>query len=163
MKLALYRECVSLSEFFKTYWLKSKVSLGKLSNWVRYFLISLAFIENFVFLYLILLNNRNILTLIWNRRKVYPRKGTWDWSPTSNYFPHRLDKKSKQENIRVAFQSLILLRRNILTQRRRNFPKNIQEIINLKILSYIVGEARLFIIAESFHFINLRKEIEYPE
>ena len=83
-----------------------------------------------------------------------------DRSPTSTFFPNSQAKKSKQEDIVSAFQPSNIAKKKELSTEKKKLPHDIQENINLKILHYIVAEARPLITVESVPFINLLKEID---
>ena len=59
-----------------------------------------------------------------------------------------------------AFQPSNIAKKKELSTEKKKLPHDIQENINLKILHYIVAEARPLITVESVPFINLLKEID---
>lgn len=89
------------------------------------------------------------------------KKRKRDRSPSSTFFPSSTaSKKSRQEDIVTALDPAAIAKKKVVEAEKKKLPQEVQEKINLKILSYIVGEARPLITVESIHFINLLKEID---
>lgn len=94
------------------------------------------------------------------------KKRKHDRSPDSIYLPHRDSsdppkaKKSRQEDIVTAFSPTTIAEKTEKHAEKKKMPPDVQSRINLRVLSYIVGEARPLITVESVHFINLLKEVD---
>ena len=85
-------------------------------------------------------------------------------SPASNFFPRNPKspntKKTRQEDIVTALSPTTIAEKTERIAKKKKMSPDVQGRINLRILSYIVGEARPLITVESVHFINLLKEID---
>jgi hypothetical protein len=76
------------------------------------------------------------------------------------FFPSSTASKiSRQEDIVITLDPAAIAKKKVVEAEKIKLPQEVQEKINLKIFSYIVGEARPLITVESIHFINLLKEI----